>query len=145
MGNLGYGLLFIPPRLGLTPQLLISKAPLDARRHLPLYTAQFELTVSFFWFLLHVPLLAGCEPLPSESSGPISWAHGYFWTFLPLLRWHAHSAPSPREEEMVQHSFQGLSAPGRERLSLGQLCATPAQSWSLKKSRHQAHKLGTNE
>lgn len=127
VGHLGCGLLFIPPKPGLTPQLLISKALLDAHRHLPLHTAQLELTVSFFWFLLHVPPLAGCEPLPSESSGPISWAHGYFWTFLPLLKWDAHPAPSPGKEEMAQPSLQGLSAPGRERISLCQLCATPGR------------------
>lgn len=145
MGHLGYGLLFIPPRLGLTPQLLISKAPPGCSQAPPTLHSPTRAHCVFLLVPAPCPLLAGCEPLPSESSGPISWAHGYFWTFLPLLKWHAHSAPSPREEEMVQHSFQGLSAPGRERLSLGQLCATPAQSWSLKKSRHQAHKLGTNE
>lgn len=72
VGHRGCWLLFAAPRLQsprLTPQQ-ISEAPLDA--HGPSqYTAQLELTRSFSRSLLHVPLAAGREPLPSE---PL-WTH----------------------------------------------------------------------
>ena len=56
--------------LGLTPQLQTLEAHLDAHRHLPLHAAQVELTTSFFQFSFCI-LLAGSEPLPSESL----WTH----------------------------------------------------------------------
>ena len=56
--------------LGLTPQLQTLEACLDAHRHLPLHAAQVELSTSFFQFPCCI-LLAGSEPLPSESL----WTH----------------------------------------------------------------------
>lgn len=75
--------------LGLTPQLQTLEACLDAHRHLPLHAPQVELTTSFFQFPFYM-LLAGSEPLPQSHSGPISRAHDYSWTFLPLPEWPAH-------------------------------------------------------
>lgn len=88
------------------------EGPPDAHRHLPLHTGQLELPMSFFGFLLRDPVLAGSEPLPSESL----WTHlvgsRLFLEFLPLLKTACPLSVRLRERKDGPAFPQGPGAPG---------------------------------